>query len=133
MHEQAGGDETTDTDGVLGLHLLVDGWNAPAARLDDADSVRAAVSAAAQALGARVIDVCVHHFSPHGVTAVATLAESHLAVHTWPQLGYFAADFFYCGPGDVDGALRVLGEALAAPQLRVRRLPRGPGYREGGA
>ena len=111
----------------LGTHLLVDGWNAPAGALDDPHRLRAAVTQAADAIGATVIDICVHRFSPRGVTAVATPAESHLSVHTWPELGYFAADLFYCGPMDIETALRDLAASLGAVDVRVRRLPRGPG------
>jgi S-adenosylmethionine decarboxylase len=127
MRERSPG-SAAEGEALLGTHLLVDGWNAPAVRLDDASSVRAAVTAAAEAVGATVIDVCVHRFSPRGVTAVATLAESHLAVHTWPELGYFAADLFYCGPGDVDGVVQTLVSAFGAEEVRVRHVPRGPGH-----
>jgi S-adenosylmethionine decarboxylase len=127
MRERRSGAEVA-SEGALGAHILIDGWNASAVRLDDASGVRAAVTTAAEAVGATVIDVCVHRFSPRGVTAVATLAESHLAVHTWPELGYFAADLFYCGPGDVDGVVQTLLSAFGAEEMRVRHLPRGPGH-----
>ena len=37
-------------------------------------------------------------FSPYGVSGVVIIAESHLAIHTWPELGYAAVDLFTCGP-----------------------------------
>lgn len=52
---------------------------------------------AAEASGATLISVHTHHFQPHGVSGVAILAESHLSVHTWPELGYAAVDAFTCG------------------------------------
>ena len=36
-------------------------------------------------------------FSPFGVSGVVIIAESHLSVHTWPELGYAAVDLFTCG------------------------------------
>ena len=120
-------DAATPAAEAVGLHVVVDGWNASAEALDDEERVRAAVVAAARAAGATVIDVCVHRFNPYGVTAVATLAESHLAVHTWPELGYFAADLFYCGKVSPDSAVRVLATALGAESVDVRSLGRGPG------
>ena len=36
-------------------------------------------------------------FSPHGVSGVVIISESHLAIHTWPELGYAAVDLFTCG------------------------------------
>jgi S-adenosylmethionine decarboxylase proenzyme len=35
---------------------------------------------------------------PQGVSAVSVLTESHMSVHTWPELGYAAFDIFTCGP-----------------------------------
>lgn len=78
--------------------------------------------------GATLIDLCVHQFSPHGITATATLAESHIALHTWPEFGYFAADLFFCGKGDPHRAMRSLQEALQAKQVRYTELKRGFEY-----
>jgi S-adenosylmethionine/arginine decarboxylase-like enzyme len=33
---------------------------------------------------------------PGGVTGVVLLAESHLAVHTWPELGAVTLDAYVC-------------------------------------
>lgn len=47
--------------------------------------------------GATVIDIVMHKFSPQGVTGIASIAESHVSIHTWPELGYAAIDVFSCG------------------------------------
>ena len=75
--------------------------------------------------GATLIDLCVHQFSPHGVTATATLAESHIAIHTWPELGYFAADLFFCGDGNPHKAIEILQTALQAKQMKLIEIERG--------
>ncbi len=36
-------------------------------------------------------------FKPQGVTGLALLAESHISIHTWPEIGYAAIDVFTCG------------------------------------
>ena len=36
-------------------------------------------------------------FNPYGVSGVVIISESHLAIHTWPELGYAAVDLFTCG------------------------------------
>ena len=36
-------------------------------------------------------------FNPFGVSGVVIISESHLAIHTWPELGYAAVDLFTCG------------------------------------
>lgn len=109
----------------VGSHLLVDAWEAPSEILDDADRVRHALEEAVAAGGVTLVDMCVHEFSPYGVTATATLAESHATVHTWPEHGYFSADFFFCGSGDTHRALEVLRHALHARRVKVQEIKRG--------
>ena len=109
----------------MGTHLVVDAWQAPAELLNDPEAIRKALIEAISVGKATLIDLCVHQFSPHGVTATATLAESHIAIHTWPEHGYFAADIFFCGAGKPELAMKILQTALQARQIRIRQLQRG--------
>jgi S-adenosylmethionine decarboxylase len=109
----------------VGTHLVVDAWQAPADLLNDPERIRRALIEAISAGEATLIDLCVHQFSPHGVTATATLAESHIAIHTWPEYGYFAADLFFCGRGKPEEAMKFLQTALQAQQVRVKEIERG--------
>ncbi|MEA5419821.1 adenosylmethionine decarboxylase [Spirulina sp. CCNP1310] len=109
----------------VGTHLVVEAWQAPATLLNDPERIRRALIDAIDAGEATLIDLCVHQFSPHGVTATATLAESHIAIHTWPEYGYFAADFFFCGAGKPKVAAEVLRNALQAQKVDVQEIDRG--------
>lgn len=109
----------------VGTHLVVDAWRAPKELLDNPDQIRSALLDAVLAGGATLLDLCVHQFSPHGVTATATLAESHIAIHTWPEYGYFAADLFFCGTGNPRAAIHLLQSALQAERMEVREIERG--------
>ena len=46
--------------------------------------------------GAEVREVAFHKFSPQELVVVV-ISESHLAIHTWPELNYAAVDVFTCG------------------------------------
>lgn len=109
----------------MGTHLVVDAWQAPAELLNDPERIRSALIEAIAAGEATLIDLCVHQFSPHGVTATVTLAESHIAIHTWPEYGYFAADLFFCGQGKPKVAMKVLQQALQAGQVKMQEIERG--------
>ena len=109
----------------VGTHLVVDAWEAPADLLNDPDRIRCALTEAIATGQATLIDLCVHQFSPHGVTATATLAESHIAIHTWPEHGYFAADLFFCGQGKPEAAMRMLQSALQAKKIEIKEIERG--------
>jgi S-adenosylmethionine decarboxylase len=109
----------------VGTHLVVDAWQAPAELLNDPEKIRQAIMDAISAGEATLIDLCVHQFSPHGVTATATLAESHIAIHTWPEYGYFAADLFFCGQGKPLEAMKILQQGLQAKEAKMTEIDRG--------
>jgi len=59
----------------------------------------------------------MHRFGPadgqSGITGVVLLAESHLAVHTWPELGAVTLDVYVCNyGGDNRDRARTLLDAL---------------------
>ncbi len=109
----------------VGTHLVVEAWQTPGNVLNDPEQIRSALVEAVFAGGATLLNLCVHQFSPHGVTATATLSESHIAIHTWPEYGYFAADLFFCGQGDPHQAMQVLQNILGAKQVAIQEIDRG--------
>ncbi|MEM6733446.1 MAG: adenosylmethionine decarboxylase [Myxococcota bacterium] len=62
----------------------------------------------------------VHRFEPQGLTAVVVLAESHIALHSWPENGTLFVDIASCSGGETaEQALQAILHAL--PHERVRR------------
>ncbi len=82
---------------ALGRHVLAEIYGCDPRILDDEERVREIMVGAALEAGAEIREVAFHKFSPQGVSGVVVISESHLAVHTWPELGYAAADVFTCG------------------------------------
>lgn len=109
----------------LGTHLLIDLSNGQG--LNDETRVNTALRDAAAAAGATLLDIRLHQFAPQGVTGVALLAESHITVHTWPELGFAAFDAFMCGDADPWAVVDVLAKAFETTDIDVRPLPRGEG------
>jgi len=108
----------------VGRHAVCEFWGA--SHLDSVERAEHALRTAAAAGGVTLIDVFVHRFSPHGVSGVAVIAESHIAIHTWPELGYVAGDLFTCGDNvDMEAIIDVLRDAFEADQVDVRFLQRG--------
>ncbi len=116
-----------DASGVgsgVGRHAVCEFWGAK--HLDSVEHAEHALRAAAAAGQVTLIDVFVHQFSPHGVSGIAVIAESHLALHSWPEFGYLAADLFTCGAHvDMDAIIGVLRDAFEADHVDVRFLERG--------
>lgn len=51
---------------------------------------------------------CIQYPDPGGITGVAMLAESHISVHTYPEVGMAYVDIFSCAKFDFDSALRMI-------------------------
>ncbi|MFB0924356.1 MAG: adenosylmethionine decarboxylase [Vicingaceae bacterium] len=80
----------------LGLHVLMEFSECSSDVLNDLELLEVELNQAARASNATIIKSIFHQFSPQGVTGVVVVAESHLAIHTWPEHGYAAVDFFTC-------------------------------------
>ncbi|HBQ85091.1 MAG TPA: S-adenosylmethionine decarboxylase proenzyme [Syntrophomonas sp.] len=81
----------------LGRHVLAELYGCRFEVLNDIDKVQDIMVNAALEAGAEVREMVFHKFSPQGVSGVVVISESHLAIHTWPELGYAAVDVFTCG------------------------------------
>ena len=46
-----------------------------------------------------LLSVRSHQLQPMGVSVTATISESHLTIHTWPEHGVALVDLFTCGDG----------------------------------
>ncbi len=107
-----------------GSHLLIDLWEAE--RLDDLEHIEASLRDAVEAVGATILRVDLHHFTENdGVSGVVVLAESHMSIHTWPEIGYAALDVFVCGDCDPFKALPVLKAAFRPGRIQVAEQKRG--------
>lgn len=105
-------------------HLLVELWDAGS--LSDIRAVEAALIRAAQESGATVLHSYMHPFGAQkGVSGVVVLAESHIAIHTWPERGYAAVDVFMCGACDPYRAVAVFREAFKPARVEISEHRRG--------
>jgi S-adenosylmethionine decarboxylase len=109
----------------VGTHLILDAWGAPAELLDDRNQIKITLLEAVKVSQGTLIDFFIHQFNPHGITATATLAESHITIHTWPEYEYFAADLFFCGEGKPLDAIEIIKNSLQAQNVSLREINRG--------
>lgn len=82
---------------ALGRHILCELNGCDPEVLNDRKRIERIMVDAALKAGAEVREAVFHKFSPQGVSGVVVVSESHLAIHTWPELGYAAVDVFTCG------------------------------------
>jgi S-adenosylmethionine decarboxylase proenzyme len=90
-------EKTTEKAINLGRHVLAELYDCDPNVLNNVHMIENFMVEAAVECGATVVEKNFHMFSPYGVSGVVIIAESHLAIHTWPEYGYAAVDLFTCG------------------------------------
>jgi S-adenosylmethionine decarboxylase len=124
-----------------GLHLTADLRGcAPTRRvMTEPTDLRALCLDAVRHAGLQPVGELFHRFvpvpgaaagAPVGITGVVLLAESHLAVHTWPELSAATLDVYVCNLGGDNSArahalFDALIEAFAPAQTERHALQRG--------
>ncbi len=102
---------------MQGLHLTADlhGCTAQAPAMTDPQALRALCLAAVAQAGLQAVGELFHRYAGAGVTGVVLLAESHLAVHTWPELDAVTLDVYVCNFGaDNSARAHALMDTLVA-------------------
>lgn len=127
LFDEARDDHFIRRDGKVfaGTHLIIEVVNGHG--LDEEDRIQQAFRDCVTTCGATLLHIHTHKFSPQGVSGVAVLAESHISVHTWPEIGYGAFDVFMCGDAQPWLAVDVLKAAFHTDDVRVKELLRGDG------
>lgn len=110
----------------LGRHILAEFFECDSNILNNPKLVEDYMVQAALECGATIVQKCFHLFSPYGVSGVIIISESHLAIHTWPELGYAAVDLFTCGDNcDPKVAYDFLKKMFNAKDASYSKLNRG--------
>lgn len=109
---------------MQGLHLTADlrGCDASQPAMTDLDALRRLCLDAVRQAGLQPVGELFHRFPPaagataqSGITGVVLLAESHLAVHTWPEIDGVTLDVYVCNFGaDNTARAHALAERLTA-------------------
>ncbi len=123
---------------MQGLHLTADlsGCDPAQPLMTDTEALRALCVEAVAAAGLGAVAELFHRFEPapgesqSGITGVVLLAESHLAIHTWPERGGVTLDVYVCnlGQDNSDKArhlMQALCTAFAPGATRMQALQRG--------
>ena len=81
-----------------GIHLLGEWYGCPAdtPEFTRAEPLRDLCVERGARRRAHVVGERFFQFEPQGVTGTVLLAESHLAIHTWPEAGFVTVDVYVC-------------------------------------
>ena len=115
-----------------GIHLLGEWYGCPAdtPEFTRADALRTLCLDVTAASGLTIVGDSFYQFSPQGVTGTVLLAESHLAIHTWPEHGFVTVDVYVCNLATdnttkAEGLFRALETALKPQRTKFHSIRRG--------
>jgi len=111
---------------ILGRHLIVEYAECNCDMLNNIELLEQHLNEAVRVSGATIVSSRFHSYNPQGVSGVVVIAESHLSIHTWPEYGYAAVDFFTCGDTvDPYKAFEFMKKMLESKSASVKELKRG--------
>jgi S-adenosylmethionine decarboxylase len=109
-----------------GRHILADFHGVQVALLKNVHALEIYIREAAACSGATVLSCHFHRFGEgQGVSGVAILAESHISIHTWPELEFAALDIYMCGTLDPNLAAHHLLRELKPREHQIKCIERG--------
>ena len=107
-----------------GILLVADFWSGKI--IEEPKKIKRILIEAAKKSGSQPLEVTIHKFSPQGITGVVLLAESHITIHTWPEINYLAIDIFTCGEKVMPHkALNYLKKEFQPKRVEIREIKRG--------
>ena len=107
-----------------GIHLLADFWGGKI--IENSKEIERILIGATKKAKNIPLKVAIHKFNPQGITGVVLLAESHIALHGWPEFNYLAIDIFTCGDkAKPRRALNYLKKVFKPKKVEVKEIKRG--------
>jgi len=111
---------------ALGRHIIAELSQCNPDALRSLTKVKRSMVEAAKRANAEIREIKFHRFSPEGVSGVIIIAESHLAIHTWPENEYAAFDIYTCGDTtNPEKAYQYLIEVFEAKKVVITTIERG--------
>jgi len=111
---------------TVGHHYIVEGSGCNPDVISRVEQVEQIMVRAAEVADVQVWAISFHRFQPHGVSGVVVISESHLSVHTWPEMGYVALDIFTCGErAKPEAAVQHALKEFGAANMHITEVTRG--------
>ncbi len=120
---------------MFGPHLIIDGSRCDTAKLADRILVEQVLNDYPSAIGMTKIGgpYMFEYQAPDpaysGVSGLVVIAESHIAIHTFPELDYFTMDIFSCKNFDHEKAIAYIKDAFDVREMDRMLVQRGLSFK----
>ena len=106
------------------IHYTFDCYDCDKNLLDNENHLVSGLKSISAQFGFNVLSFSSVKFDHVGVTAYLVLSESHMSIHTWPELQFAAVDFFSCRMPNIDNLKQAIQTLVAATRLEVKSVSR---------
>ncbi|MCL5008112.1 MAG: adenosylmethionine decarboxylase [Candidatus Marsarchaeota archaeon] len=116
---------------VVGKHVYGNMYGISERYMTDIDFLTKLVIDSARAGNMHIIELITKKFPKYnefegGVSVIALIQESHIALHTWPESSYLTIDIYSCGSrSDPDIACRLMLDRIKPKKHRFYTADRG--------
>ena len=107
------------------VHYTIDCYGCDKKLLDNELHLVSGLQNISAQFGLKVLWSSSAKFNPRGVTAYLVLSESHMSIHTWPELQFAAVDFFSCQMPNIDDLKQAIQTLVACTHLEDKCIYRG--------
>ena len=77
-------------------HQIIEVFDVKVETLSDVKILRALVNEITRRYSFKILKSLIYKFSDKGITLMYLLSESHLVIHTWPEMNYLHIDLLTC-------------------------------------
>ena len=111
---------------MLGEHLLIDFKCDTNTHMDDINKLYEIFDELIETSHLSKIESMDYKFTPQGVSIIVMLKESHISIHTWPELNICTMDIYVCSTNiDVKNVTKILGKYFEIKESNVQLIKRG--------
>lgn len=82
----------------VGMQIVAEFHNCSIDLLNDLHAIETILTDGISACGFSLVGINSHRYDPIGVTSIAVISESHVAIHTYPEAHHASIDIFTCSP-----------------------------------
>lgn len=109
----------------IGREIIADLKGCDVRVINDEQLLKRLVQEAVRKTNHHLLNITSKKFTPFGVTILGVLAESHVSLHTYPEIGYVGIDIFTCGANKPEPIFEYLKEKLSAKEVFWQFVRRG--------
>lgn len=110
-----------------GIQLVAEFFNCDTDILNNREALENILRESIAACGVGLVSISSHLYDPIGITSIAVISESHVAIHTYPEARHASLDIFTCSK-DNEVSFRLmecLKERMGPGTTRIAEISRG--------